>query len=110
MAGGPTVNLMIAFFIFAGLFATVGNPGDENVHARRSTPSRPASSRPPRRAARCTPSDPVSPAAEAGLKPGDRFVSFNGTAIQSWDQMQTLIRGNNDGAGDDRGRPRRRRR
>ena len=34
MAGGPTVNLMIAFFIFAGLFATVGNPGDEVVHTQ----------------------------------------------------------------------------
>ena len=32
MAGGPTVNLMIAFFIFAGLFATVGNPSDETIH------------------------------------------------------------------------------
>ena len=28
MAGGPTVNILIAFFIFAGVFATYGNPGD----------------------------------------------------------------------------------
>ena len=34
MAGGPTVNLLIAFLIFAGLFATVGNPGDENVQTK----------------------------------------------------------------------------
>src|SRR5580765_2883190 len=34
MAGGPTVNLMIAFVIFAGLFATVGNPGDQKVQTK----------------------------------------------------------------------------
>src|SRR6195952_3458123 len=34
MAGGPTVNLLIAFFIFAGLFATYGNPSDEILHTR----------------------------------------------------------------------------
>src|SRR6478672_7199435 len=28
MAGGPTVNLLIAFFIFAGVFATYGNPSE----------------------------------------------------------------------------------
>jgi len=96
MAGGPTVNLMIAFFIFAGLFATVGNPGDEVVHTKVDVVSAcivPAA----QQGRACTPSDPVSPAAKAGLKPGDRFVSFNGTPIQSWDQMQTLIRGNDNG-------------
>jgi membrane-associated protease RseP (regulator of RpoE activity) len=39
----------------------------------------------------------VSPAFAAGLKPGDRFVSFNGTRIRDWFQMQSLIRGNADG-------------
>ena len=28
MAGGPTVNILIAFFIFSGVFATYGNPSD----------------------------------------------------------------------------------
>ena len=51
----------------------------------RSTWSRPASCPPPRRAAPAPPADPVSPAAQAGLKPGDRFVSFNGTPVHSWD-------------------------
>ncbi len=96
MAGGPTVNLLIAFFIFAGLFATVGNPNDETVHPTVDTVSAcviPAN----RTSDVCQKTDPVSPAAQAGLKPGDRFVSFNGTPVQSWDEMQTLIRGNNDG-------------
>ena len=96
MAGGPTVNLMIAFFIFAGLFATVGNPNDQTVHTTVDTVSAcviPAN----RTSDVCEKGDPVSPAAQAGLKPGDRFVSFNGTPVQSWDQMQALIRGNNNG-------------
>src|SRR6478752_10022154 len=31
MAGGPTVNLLIAFFIFLGVFATYGNPSDVKI-------------------------------------------------------------------------------
>src|SRR3954454_24742423 len=96
MAGGPTVNLLIAFFIFAGLFATVGNPGDEVVHTRVDVVSAcivPAAAE----GRACTPSDPKSPAAEAGLEPGDHFVAFNGTRVTSWEQMQGLIRGNDNG-------------
>src|SRR4051794_6121090 len=33
MAGGPTVNLLIAFFIFAGVFATYGNPSDAKPYS-----------------------------------------------------------------------------
>ncbi len=96
MAGGPTVNLLIAFFIFAGLFATYGNPSDEKVHTTVDTVS--ACIVPAAQEGRaCTPADPVSPAAQAGLRSGDRFVSFNGTPVQTWAQMQALIRGNNAG-------------
>ncbi len=28
MAGGPSVNIAIAFFLFWGVFATFGNPSD----------------------------------------------------------------------------------
>jgi len=96
MAGGPTVNLMIAFFIFAGLFATYGNPADQVLHTEVGDVSAcviPAT----RTSDVCQATDPVSPAAKAGLREGDRFVSFNGTPVDSWTQMQTLIRGNDDG-------------
>ena len=96
MAGGPTVNLLIAFFIFAALFATVGNPNDENVHTQVDVVS-PCIVPAAEQGRACTAQDPVSPAAQAGLEPGDQFVSFNGTPIHSWEQMQGLIRGNNDG-------------
>jgi len=96
MAGGPTVNIVIAFFIFLGLFATFGNPQDEHVHTTVDTVSAcviPAT----RTSDVCRKNDPVSPARQAGLQPGDRFVSFNGTAVTSWTQMQKLIQGNADG-------------
>jgi membrane-associated protease RseP (regulator of RpoE activity) len=97
MAGGPTVNLLIAFFIFAGLFATYGNPGDEVIHPTVSKVE--ACVVPAAEDGRvCKPSDPVSPAYQAGLKAGDRFVSFNGTPVSSWGAMQTLIRDNANGA------------
>jgi membrane-associated protease RseP (regulator of RpoE activity) len=97
MAGGPTVNLLIAFFIFAGLFAMYGNPNDETLHTQVGDVSAcviPAT----RTSDVCRDTDPVSPAAKAGLKEGDRFVSFNGTAVDSWAQMQQLIRSNANGA------------
>jgi membrane-associated protease RseP (regulator of RpoE activity) len=97
MAGGPTVNLLIAFFIFAGLFATYGNPSAQVVHPTVSAVEHcvvPAADE----GRVCTQSDPVSPAARAGIRPGDRFVSFNGTPVHSWSDMQRLIRSNDDGA------------
>src|SRR5690606_12357121 len=42
----------------------------------------------------CTPDDPTSPAARAGLEPGDEFVSFNGIEVTGWEQLSRLIRDN----------------
>lgn len=98
MAGGPMVNIAIAFFLFWGVFATVGQvvdaepepvvaevvpcivPADEDGRACTAEELR----------------DNPTPAAAAGLEPGDRFVSFNGTAVTDWDQVQQAIRDNGD--------------
>jgi membrane-associated protease RseP (regulator of RpoE activity) len=97
MAGGPTVNLMIAFVIFAGLFATYGNPADQVLHTTVGKVE--ACVVPAAEDGRvCRPTDPVSPAKQAGLQEGDRLVSFNGTPVHSWTEMQGLIRGNENGA------------
>jgi membrane-associated protease RseP (regulator of RpoE activity) len=97
MAGGPTVNLLIAFFIFGGLFATSGNPNDQIISPTVSRVEHcvvPAA----QDGRACRPSDPITPAAQAGLKAGDRFVSFNGTPVHAWTDMQSLIRDNENGA------------
>lgn len=96
MAGGPTVNILIAFFLFWGIFATVGNARDLSFQpvVAETVPCIVPFEESGRE---CTAEDPLSPAAEAGLEPGDRFVEFNGTAVTSWEQMQELIRNNDDG-------------
>jgi len=97
MAGGPTVNLLIAFVIFGGLFATYGNPADEILHPTVSKVE--ACVVPAAQDGRvCRPGDPVSPAQQAGLEVGDRFVSFNGSPVHDWTDMQRLIRSNRNGA------------
>ena len=47
----------------------------------------------------CTAIDPQTPAALAGLLPGDTIVGFDGTPVTGWDQLTDLIRAS---AGTDR--------
>ena len=93
MAGGPMVNLVIAFLLFGGVFMlhgvpearpTVSDVSDCVISASEGN-------------RQCTDADPVSPARKAGLKQGDRFISMNGAGITSWDQLSDLIRANDDG-------------
>ena len=108
MAGGPTVNIADRVLASsAALFATYGNPARRGPPHHGRARSRPASSRPPRTDASAPPSDPVSPAKQAGLQAGDRFVSFNGTPDHDWTDMQDLIRGNDERRRHDRRRARR---
>jgi membrane-associated protease RseP (regulator of RpoE activity) len=96
MAGGPTVNLAIAFVLFMIVFATFGNPRDvvrEPVVAQISPCIVPAD----QTGRECRPSDPLAPAYAAGIRDGDRITSFNGTKITDWDQLSTLIRANGAG-------------
>ena len=98
MAGGPTVNILIAFFLFWAVFSTAGNPRDivaEPVVDEVAPCIVPATEN--ERA--CTPDElknHPTPAVLAGLQKGDRFVSFNGSPITSWDQLQHSIRANDD--------------
>ena len=77
MAGGPSVNIAIAFFLFWGVFSTYGQQVDtipepgQPVLASVSECVLPYAEgdRP------CTDEDPAAPAAEAGLLPGDTIAS-----------------------------------
>ncbi|WP_300405205.1 site-2 protease family protein [Nocardioides sp.] len=99
MAGGPSVNIAIAFFLFWGVFSTYGQQVDtipepgQPVLASVSECVLPYAEgdRP------CTDEDPAAPAAEAGLLPGDTITSFNGAPVTDWDQLRDLIRDNEDG-------------
>ncbi len=102
MAGGPTVNLLIAFFIFAPVFAFYGNPDPEEAVVSPVVDEVAPCLVPAAEDGRaCTAeelrNDPT-PARQAGLQEGDEFVEFNGETITGWQQLQRLIRANDDGA------------
>ncbi|TWD83619.1 membrane-associated protease RseP (regulator of RpoE activity) [Kribbella amoyensis] len=94
MASGPLVNVLIAFVLFGGLFMFYGANVAQNTVATVTDCVIPASQASTDR--KCQDGDQVSPAKQAGFQVGDRIVSFNGTTIDSWDQLTPLIRANTD--------------
>lgn len=96
MASGPMTNVLIAFVIFTGVFATYGNPNDPDVSPVISevldcvVPY-------DEEGRTCTAEDPVTPAKQAGLQVGDRFVEVNGVPVTTWEALQRQIRANSDG-------------
>lgn len=93
MMGGPLMNLVIAAVLLAVI---VTGFGTAQLTTRLSSVSQcvlPASAP---ASQSCTPSDRHAPAAEAGLRPGDRLVSLGGAPLTSWDQLRDTIRANPD--------------
>jgi membrane-associated protease RseP (regulator of RpoE activity) len=93
MSGGPLVNLAIAFTLFAGIFGLYGVYEPTTTVATVSRCVVPAQDE----GRACTPADPEAPAYTAGLRPGDRILSFNGAPVEQWQDLVGLIRGNADG-------------
>ena len=89
VAGGPAMNLLIAFFLLLGVTAGYGVVRPQTTIAYVQQCIITDASR-----TECSASDPKSPAAQAGLQVGDRIVSFNGTPISSYSQLSGLIRAN----------------
>lgn len=90
MAGGPAMNLLLAFCIFLGInmFAgqyrpqlTVSSVSDCMIEASRADKT-------------CLASDPITPAKQAGMHAGDVVVSFNGVRVDDYPQLSELIRAN----------------
>ena len=88
MLGGPTMNLLIAVVLFAVLLMGFGTAEASTTVGSVSECVLPATST----RQTCEPTDEKAPGAAAGLKPGDRLVSVNGTPIDSWDQSTEIIR------------------
>ncbi|MDX2972026.1 site-2 protease family protein [Kribbella solani] len=94
MASGPLVNVVIAFVLFGGLYMMYGTPVAQTTVNTVTDCVVPASQASANR--KCTDTDKLSPAKEAGFQVGDKILSFNGTRITSWDQLTPLIRANTD--------------
>jgi membrane-associated protease RseP (regulator of RpoE activity) len=98
MGSGVMTNLVIAFVLFAIVFmghgvrtatTTVEDVSQCVIAVTKANADKPTRA--------CTAADPVAPAKAAGVRPGDRIVSFNGRAVHDWNDMQTAIRGNGGG-------------
>jgi membrane-associated protease RseP (regulator of RpoE activity) len=95
MAGGPSVNILIAFVCYLLIFGAYGTRETVVDEGRPVLTSVTQCVIPyADQRTTCTAKDPESPAAIAGLKPGDEIVSFNGTAIESWAQLRGLVQAN----------------
>jgi membrane-associated protease RseP (regulator of RpoE activity) len=94
MSGGPLMNFVLAFVFFSILLVGIGLPGwAPIVSPETHTCVIPITEK--RNA--CAPGDQLTPAAQAGLKPGDHMVSFDGQKIGSWDDATRLIRSHGAG-------------
>ena len=76
MAGGPTVNLVLAFLLFGGVFMLHGPPEPTTTVDEVSDCVIAVTPETLNQAAQCTPADPVAPAKPAGLQPGDRILDL----------------------------------
>ncbi|GLX00849.1 M50 family metallopeptidase [Microtetraspora sp. NBRC 16547] len=98
MFGGPAMNFVLAFGLFAIIMMGFGVPVSKPVVSTVSQCVIPATQTEQQR--ECRPSDPPTPAAKAGLLPGDRIVSVGGKPVSTWDAATALIRAHGAGRTD----------
>ncbi|HEY9522244.1 MAG TPA: site-2 protease family protein [Thermopolyspora sp.] len=95
MSGGPAMNFVLAFVLFAVVMMGFGVTTAKLVVAE--VPKCVKTAEQFVRDPDCGPGDRPSPAASAGLLPGDKIVSIGGKAMESWEQATEVIRGHGAG-------------
>ncbi|MFC3978510.1 MULTISPECIES: M50 family metallopeptidase [Streptosporangium] len=95
MAGGPAMNFVLAFVLFAVVLMGFGvgvltNRVDAVPECVKTTAEYTKNPK-------CTSADPASPAAAAGLRPGDVIVSVAGKSTPTWEEATRAIRGHGAG-------------
>ena len=93
MFGGPFMNLVLAFVFFAISFAGIGFPAATNEVKQVVTclPSEVDV------LGNCLPGTTASPALSAGIKDGDKIISFDGNEITDWEALANGIRESKEG-------------
>ncbi|MFH9660554.1 M50 family metallopeptidase [Streptomyces sp. NPDC017248] len=94
MFAGPFMNLVLAVALFLTVLMGFGIQKETTV-VESVSPCVIAQSQ---HRDSCKKADPASPAARAGMKAGDRIVSFDGKPTRDWNTLSDLIR---DSAGKD---------
>ena len=90
MLGGPTMNLVIAFVLLGIVLMGFGVPGGPTTTVSFVGQCVPAADAEPD--APCTEADEPTPAAAAGLQPGDVLLSYGGSPVEEWADFQDAIR------------------
>jgi membrane-associated protease RseP (regulator of RpoE activity) len=85
MFGGPFANLLIAIVLALVLFTGFGS------YERTSTIQDVVSCIPSDSNPNCSDSNPASPSSKAGLEAGDKILSFAGTNVESWADVEALL-------------------
>lgn len=88
MLGGPVMNLLLAFVLFAIVFSGIGVQTATTTIASVNQCVLTADDDPDRA---CTDADPASPAAAAGILPGDVLVSVDGTPVDTFAEASAII-------------------
>ena len=87
MLGGPVMNLILAFVLSAVAVSAIGVAQGTTTVSSVSQCVIPADAE----RADCQASDPVAPAAAAGIRPGDVILSIGGTAVSTFDEAAAII-------------------
>lgn len=87
MLGGPIMNLLLAIVFMTIVLSGIGVQTPTTTIAAVDACVLPATEN---RGA-CEPGDPQSPAAAAGIRPGDRIVSVAGTAVADFEAATRII-------------------
>ncbi|MEI3844257.1 MULTISPECIES: M50 family metallopeptidase [unclassified Microbacterium] len=87
MFGGPFMNLVLAVLIFTVLLSGIGVQQGTTTIATVSECVLPAGST----QEECAPGDPVAPAAQAGILPGDVLVSIDGEKVTTFAEASAII-------------------
>jgi membrane-associated protease RseP (regulator of RpoE activity) len=94
MLGGPTMNLLLAFVLFAIVLVGIGIP-QPSMQVRSVSPCVPTATQPtgePLPSGECPTGSQPSPASASGIQPGDTIVAIDGQPADEWLATTTWIR------------------
>ncbi len=87
MIGGPAMNLLLALVLFAVTFTSIGVARETVVDTVSQCMTKAGEKR-----TTCRPNDEISPAAKAGILPGDRLLAIDGVRSDNWTDLFDAIR------------------
>lgn len=94
MLGGPTMNLLLAFVLFAGVLVGIGIPEPtlqvSSIAACTPTAAQPSGE--PLPSGTCPEGTLPAPATVAGIESGDTIVAIDGVPVSAWDDTTSWIR------------------